>query len=412
MSDATKSIEFSNILNMFRLPNLSKAPQIAWAYSTPVCKNLERFGDQALPGILTILLQRLLEIPVRANQTPEDRQTILTCQAFAASTIFASANLYSLKSTWKQLDFYHRSANIEFTDLLQMGMEILSEPYKEHPLHLFHGFDLQQCSKANWNLSTTDFRLGRHPLQLYLKKKFMLLLIDRIRQCDGANDFKRTNNGLLKRTSEIKMREALNQRGNSQTSMLILHKTLVLAGSKDFYTPQPQAGDYQRLHESYQKALIAKKLPTCSFQETQERLSELGSAIRSYGKSNMRSLNVEMGEHGSELLDRFSNHNYSDPLQNCLKLELQEQAQKLKQQVNQQLENLPPIQMEAFWLSAAGHNDSQIAKILSIGASSTVKRRRDKTIRQFLKIPIDKNFPVIADIYMEVAQEYFEVKTK
>jgi hypothetical protein len=410
MSDATKSIEFSNILNMFRLPSLSKAPQITWAYSTPVCKKLERFGDQALPGILTILLQRLLEIQVRANQTPEERQTILTCQAFAASTIFASTNLYSLKNTWKQLDFYHRSANIEFTDLLQMGLEILSEPYKEHPLHLFHGFDLQQCSKANWNLSTTDFRLGRHPLQLYLKKKFMLLLTDRIRQCDGANDFKRTNNGLLKRTSQLKMREALNQRGDSQTSMLILHKVLV--ESKDFYTPQPQIDDYKRLNEAYQRALIAKNLPTCSFQKTQERLAELGLAIRSYGKSNMRSLNEEVGEHGSELLDRFSNHNYSDPFQNCLKLELQEQAQELKQQVNQQLKNLPPMQMEAFWLSAAGHNDSQIAKIQSIGASSTVKRRRDKTINKFLKIPIDKNFPAIADIYMEVAQEYFEVKTK
>jgi hypothetical protein len=411
MSDATKSIKFSNILNMFRFPNLSNAPQITWAYSTPVCKNLERVGNQPLPSILTTLLQHLLEIPVTDHRIPKDHQTILTCQAFAASTIFAAANLYSLKSTWQQLNFYHRSANIEFADLLQMGMEILSEPYKqEHPLHLFHGFDLQQCSEVNWNLSTTDFRLGRHPLQLYLKKKFMLLLTDRIRQCDGANDFKRTNNGLLKRTSQLKMCEALNQRGNAQTSMIILHKVLV--ESKDFYTPQPQASDYKSLHEAYQNALMVKNLPTCSLQKTQERLAEIGSSIRSYGKSNMRSLNEEVGEHGSELLDRFSNHNYSDPFQNCLKLELQEQAQELKQQVHQQLKNLPPIQMEAFWLSASGQNDSQIAKLQSIGAGSTVKRRRDKTISKFLKIPIDKNFSVIADIYMEVAQDHFEVKTK
>jgi hypothetical protein len=305
MSDATKSIEFSNILNMFRLPSLSKAPQITLAYSTPICKNLERFGNQPLSGILSTLLQRLSEIPVTVNHAPADRQTILTCQAFAASTIFAAANLYSLRSTWQQLNFYHRSANIEFADLLQMGMEILSEPYKqEHPLHLFHGFDLQQCSEANWNLSTADFRLGRHPLQLYLKKKFMLLLTDRIRQCDGANEFKRTNNGLLKRTSQLKMREALDQRGNAQTSMLILHKVLV--ESKDFYTPQPQEADYQRLHEAYQKALMAKNLPTCSLQKTQELLAEIGSSIRSYGKSNMRSLNEEVGEQGSKLLDRFS----------------------------------------------------------------------------------------------------------
>ncbi len=409
MSDANKSMEISNIANMFRLPSLNNAPQIRWVYSTPVCKNLERFGDQPLPSILTMLLQRLSEIPVIAHQTPEDRQTILTCHAFAASTIFASANLYSLKSIWQQLNFYHRSANIEFTDLLQMGMEILSEPYKEHPLHLFHGFDLTQCSEANWDLSTADFRLGRHPLQLYLKRKFMLLLTDRIRQCDGAKEFKRTNNGLLKRTSQLKMREALDQRGNTQTSMLILHK--VLGEAKDFPTPNPQKSDYQRLHDKYQKALIVKSLPTCSLQKTQERLAELGSSIRSYSNSSMRSLNEDVGEYGSELLDRFSNYNYSDPLENCLKLEQQEQAAELKQLVHEQMKNLKPIQMESFWLKANGQNDSQIAKLQSIGASSTVKRRRDKTISKFLNIPIDKNFSAIADIYMELAQEYFEVNT-
>jgi hypothetical protein len=410
MSDANKSMEISNIANMFRLPSLNSTPQIRWIYSMPVCKNLEKFGDQPLPSILSVLLQRLLKIPVIAHQTTEDRQTILTCQAFAASTIFASANLHSLKSIWQQLNFYHRSANIEFTDLLQTGMEILSESYKESPLHLFHGFD-QQCSEANWDLSTADFRLGRHPLQLYLKRKFMLLLTERIRKCDGAYDFRRTNNGLLKRTSQLKMREALNQRGNSQTSMLILHKVLVEA--KYFYTPQPQDADYQKLHNSYQDALTAGGLTTCSLKKTQERLAELGSSIRSYSNSNMRSLNEEVGEYGSELLDQFSSHSYSSPLENCLKLEEQEQAKALKKRVHLQIENLPATQMESFWLKAAiGQNDSQIAKIQSIGASSTVKRRRDKIIKKALNLTDESNFSSIADLYLEVAKEYFDNNAK
>jgi hypothetical protein len=407
MSDANKSMEISNTANMFRLPSLNNAPQIRWVYSTPVCKNLERFGNQSLPSILTILLQRLSEISVIAHQTSENRQTILTCHAFAASTIFASANLCRLKSIWQNLNFYHRSANIEFTDFLQMGMEILSEPYKDHPLHLFHGFDLQQCSEANWDLSTADFQLGRHPFQLYLKRKFMLLLTDRIRQCDGAKEFRRTNNGLLKRTSQRKMREALDQRGNSHTSMLILHKVFV--DFKGFDTHQPQEADYQRLHNAYQEALILESLPTCSFKKTQERLAELGSSIRSYSNSNMRSLNEEMGEHGSELLDRFSNNHYNDPLENCLKLERQEQAEDLKQQVHRQLKSLPTIQMESFWLKANGHNDLQIAKLQSIGAGSTIKRRRDKTISKALNMPItNNNFSIVVDNYLEVAHQYFE----
>jgi hypothetical protein len=67
--------------------------------------------------------------------------------------------------------------------------------------------------------------------------------------------------------------------------------------------------------------------------------------------------------------------------------------------------------MEAFWLSASGKNDSQIAKLQSIGAGSTVKRRRDKTISKALKIPIDKNFSAIVDSYMGIAKEYFAVNT-
>lgn len=412
MSHATKSMEISNIASMFRLPCLNKAPQIKWVYSTPVCKKLETFGDQPLPRILTTLLQQLSNMPVAVNQTLENRNIIHTCQAFAASTVFASANLYTLKSIWQQLNFYHPASNIEFTDLVQMGMEILNESYKqEHPLHIFHGFDLQQCSTANWNLPMADFRLGRHPIQLYIRKKFKTLLIDRIRQCDGAKDFKRTNNGLLKRTSQLKMREALNQRGNTQIQkMLILHRVLI---DSKFYTPQPQPSDYTMLHEAYQEALNVKKLSNCSLSQTQERLTELGSAIRNYGNSYTRSLNEKIGDHDSELLDRFSNHSYGNPLENCLKLERRHQAEELKMQVHAQLQNLPPIQMESFWLKANGQNDCQIAKIQSIGAGSTVKRRRDKTISKALNIPIaNDDFSSIVDSYLEVAHQYFKDHAK
>jgi hypothetical protein len=89
MSDATN--EFSNILNMFRLPNLSNAHQITWAYSTPICKKLESFHGQELSCILTILLQRLSEIPVTTNQTPEDSPDdsylLLLCCQYSFSII-------------------------------------------------------------------------------------------------------------------------------------------------------------------------------------------------------------------------------------------------------------------------------------------------------------------------------------
>jgi hypothetical protein len=408
MSHAIKSMEISHTASLFRLPCLSNPPQITWVYSAPVCKYLKNFADQPLANIVAELIQRLPHIPTGVDslsaRTPAEQQIIQACVALAAGTVFAPANLYYLKANILQpLHFYHPSANIELTDLLQIGMEILSEPYKqEHPLRLFQGFELQQRTKNN--LSITD-------LQLWLKKKFLLLLIDRIRQYDGAKDFKRTNIGLLKRTSQVKMREALNQMGlNHQIpAMLTLHRVLCDA-RQEFYSPQPQTADYQRLNDLYQSALVVRKLPTCTLSQTQSRLTQLGLCIRSYGNSRMRSLQEVVGENSSELIDLFSDHHYDSPLDNCLLWERQEQTNQLKAEVYQQLKDLPSVQLESFWLKASGHNDSKIARMQRLScASSTIKRRRDRVISNALNISIqDRRFPKVADAYLEIVQEFFE----
>jgi hypothetical protein len=420
MSHATKQMEVSNIADILRLPCLSNAPQIKWVYSTSIGKLSEKFGDRSLFGLMARLLPMLPTISTGPNRTATEKQVILACQAFAAKTVFSAANIYHLKSNiWQQLNFFNPSAGIEFIDILQIGMEIISEPYKkEHPLHLYHGCDIQHSAKADQNLAVPDFQAGLHPLQLWIKRKFLLLLIDRIRQYDGAKDFKRTNAGLLKRTSQAKMREAVNRMGITQISeMLILHQVLCAAiASKEFYSPSPQVQDHENLHRLYQVALLDKHYPTCSLSITQDRLLQLGSCLRSYSNSRVTSLNI-VSDNGSELLDsfactkgdRFNDHHYSNPLDYYLKLELQEQTEELKMQVHEQLRQLPSMQMQSFYLKAQGQNDSQIAKIQSSCASSTVKRRRDRVISQATNISVNsEHFAAVAKAYLEISKEYFE----
>jgi hypothetical protein len=403
------------ITDFFRLPRINDSVSIDWVYSLGLCKFLKTLETDnfTLPHILTILLQRLEHMPPVAYRTSTDQQVIYACQAFAASTILSQSNLRSLRiSILQPLTLYHPSANICFTSLMQMSLLLISEPTKqpmEHPLHLFQGFDQHKYPDAEWHLSATDFRAGKHPLQLFLKRKHLLSLIGCIREQEGAKDFKRTNNGLLKRTSAIKMGEALARAGISQINvMLILHRVLCeMVAKKDFYTADPQSADYQKLHDAYQVALLNKQQLVCDLAQTKQRLEQLGTCIRNYDNSRMRSLNEVIRENGSELLDRLTDDHYGDPLSNFIDREHQQQSLQLKSYVHQQLDQLATTQRESLLLSALGYNDSQIAKHQQVSAS-TIKRRRSRIIQKIFNVSVaDNHFSAIDDAYLLVIQDYF-----
>lgn len=377
------------INDFFRLPRITDSLNIEWVYSLSLCKFLKTLGgaNTTLPQILDVLLQRLAQMPPTDQRDITNRQVILACQAFAASTIFAKTNLHNLRvGIWNPLNFYHPSG-LDYGDFLQMSLLLVNEPHKklDEPLNLFHGFDPQLCPETPLSV----FQAGQHPLQIWLKKKHQLCLLDHIREQKGSEDFRRTNYGLLKRTSAIKLGEALTRSGMSQiTPLLILQRVLQDAvARKQFNTANPQKADYQRLHLAYQEYLISKNEAVCSLSETIDRLELLGNCLRNYKNSRVQSLNAITIENGDELLDRLSSDQYIDPLSTAIDREQQTASEKLKTHIHQQLMSLRPSQLELLCLNALGYNDSQISLIQKVSAS-TVKRRR---VRIFQKKFLDVN---------------------
>jgi hypothetical protein len=378
-------VKILTINDFFRLPRITDSFNIEWVYSLSLCKFLKTLGgaNTTLPQILDILLQRLAQMPSADQRTITDRQVILACQAFAASTIFAKTNLQNLRvGLWNPLNFYHPSG-LDYGDFLQMSLMLVSEPHKklDQPLNLFQGFDPQLCNE--WHTPIAVLHTGQHPLQIWLKKKHQLCLIGYIREQKGSEDFRRTNYGLLKRTSAIKLGEALTKFGLLQvTSLLILQRVLQDAvARKQFNTANPQTADYQRLHLAYQEYLISKNAAVCSLFETIDRLELLGNCLRNYKNSRVQSLNAITIENGDELLDRLSSDHYIDPLNAAIDREHQTASDKLKTYIHQQLVSLRPIQLELLCLNVLGYNDSQISLLHKVSAS-TVKRRRVRILQK------------------------------
>jgi hypothetical protein len=405
-------VKILTINDFFRLPRITDSFNIEWVYSLSLCKFLKTLGgdNATLPQILDILLQRLAQMPPADQRNITDRQVILACQAFAASTIFAQTNLHNLRiGLWNPLNFYHPSG-LDYGDFLQMSLMLVSEPHKklDQPLNLFQGFDPQLCNE--WHTPIAVLRAGQHPLQIWLKKKHQLCLIGYIREQKGSEDFRRTNYGLLKRTSAIKLGEALTRSGMLQvTSLLILQRVLQDAvARKQFRTANPQKADYQRLHLAYQEYLLSKNEVICSLSETIDRLELLGNCLRNYKNSRVQSLNAIIIENGDELLDRLSSDRYIDPLNAAIDREHQTAAENLKTHIQQQLMSLPPSHLELLCLNALGYNDSQISLLHKVSAS-TIKRRRVRIFQnKFLDVDcyslINSGIKILPELGVEIAQ--------
>jgi hypothetical protein len=399
-----------------RLPHINSSSRIEWIKwisSTGFEQFINSIGATSanVAELLAVLLKLLAQMPDASQRSVVDNQVISALQAFSAWTILSPANLYRIRiEIWTPLNMYHPNANIDFEALLQIAiLEIITPKSAEQPINLIEGFDWQKYSDAEWQLPDTEFRASKHPFQHFIKKKHQYLLIGSIRSQEGAQEFKRTNLGLLKRCSTIKVGEALKRAGIRQLAdMLILHRSLKDAIiNKQFSSNHPQEGDYLRLHRSYQEDLVAKAESPCSLVETKKRLEELGCCVRNYGTGCMVSLNEFAGNNNCEFIDRLSAGNYGDIFDELIDQDRQQQAMQLKTKVYQQLDGLPRVQIEAMCLNALGYNDSQVAVYQQVSAC-TIKRRRRRIITQLIDVSMRSNkFKAIDAAYLQVVEDYF-----
>jgi hypothetical protein len=359
--------------------------------------------------LLAILLQLLSRMPATDRRSAVDKQIIVALQAFAAWTILSPANLYRIRiEIWTPLNRYHPNANIDFNSLLQMSiLEIIAPKSDGHPINLIEGFNSPKYSDIKWNLPDAEFRAGKHPFQHFIKKKHQYLLIGSIRSHSGAEEFKRTNMGLLKRWSTIKVGEALKRAGIMQVAvMLILHRSLKDSiTNKQFSSSHPQEAEYLRLHQSYQQDLAKKGEASCSLVETKKRLEDLGYCVRNYSSGHTVSLNEFAG--GQEFIHRLSFDNCANASDKLIDQDRKQQAGRLKAKVYQQLNHLPRVQLEALCLSAMGYNSSEVAMHQNV-STCTPKRQRGRLITKIIDVSVrSKNFKAIDTAYMEVVEDYF-----
>jgi hypothetical protein len=348
----------------FRLPALTATAQIQWVQDPKLCKFIRELASPAvgIDDLIQILLERL------AAPTLE-RSVLDACTAFAAGVILPASRHFHYE-LWQTLRRYHPAAALELGDLLQMGLEILSQPQT-----LLLGFSMIPA-RQNWYTALRNF----------VQRKYQLMLLDRIRQCNGASNFKRTNNGLIVRTSAIKTGEALQRAGSNRvTERLLLQRSLRMAVKQhQFDTSNPRHSDYENLWNLYQPELDAHGLPLVSLAQTIADLQDLGCCLRNYENHRVCYLDEQVGQSNGSWGDRLKTENWLEPWEFCMEQEGSQIAQDFKQRLRDRFLQAPLEHRSALWLHGLGLNDNQIGQRLA-KYPSTLKRQRDKLFLQMVR---------------------------
>jgi hypothetical protein len=106
----------------FRLPALTETCQIQWVQDPKLCKFI---GNLAAPDLE---IDELIRILLSQLAVPNVAKPVLdACTAFAAGVVLPTSRHFHYQ-LWQSLHRYHPQATLELGDLLQMGLEILSQP--------------------------------------------------------------------------------------------------------------------------------------------------------------------------------------------------------------------------------------------------------------------------------------------
>jgi RNA polymerase sigma factor (sigma-70 family) len=167
----------------------------------------------------------------------------------------------------------------ELQDVYQTGLSIIC-----HPAQFLKNF---QPDRLDWYQS----------LATYSYYKFRQSLIDRLRTLPNAADFKRTNLGLLYRTSIEAALKECEPAGARFEGLLLLHQCFREAViAKQFVTNQPQPSHYDALLARYRSHPQSTKLAIVDRAMTIELLQYLGHTLRNYRQIGTYSLDTTVGD--------------------------------------------------------------------------------------------------------------------
>jgi hypothetical protein len=340
------------------LPSLENCQDyLTWHREPRLARYLKGLEDRSPEQIAHILVNRIL-----AN--PTDKLACACITALLAHILFSASGRARIRSQIFN-PLQHHSTQIELEDVYQIALDIICQP-----VHFLANF---QPDLANWYGS----------LVRYSNYRFDRLLIDRIRNLPGMSGFKRTNLGLLARTSPRRMKTALIQQGERDLrlqQLLLLHQCLVeVIAVGEFDTRNPQPVHYDNLSARYIEQCDLVDL-AIDHRATLIKLVEyMGTAIRNYLQPQPDALDGSIGNNDAEgiaLIDLIpdSSH-YHQRLESRI----------LKQDVVE-LSNKLAIDSDRLLMFFYGLELTQVEVGVELDCDPvTAKRRRDRCLKQLAK---------------------------
>ncbi len=251
---------------------------LTWHRDPRLARYLSGLEDRSLAQIADVLVDRICSTPI-------DKLACNCITALLAHILFSASGRARIRSQIFNPLQYH-STEIELEDIYQIALDIISQP-----AHFLANF---QPDPANWYGS----------LVRYSNYRFDRLLIDRIRSLPELSGFKRTNLGLLARTSPRRIETALIQQGERDLrlqQLLLLHQCLVdtIAVNK-FDTRNPQPVHYDNLSARYIEQCERVELAIDDRATLIQLVEYMGTAIRNYLQPQPDTLDRSVGNNDSE----------------------------------------------------------------------------------------------------------------
>jgi RNA polymerase sigma factor (sigma-70 family) len=313
----------------YQIPTpLDRHPYLQWQ----IDPRLRRYIYQRIPDklarsqvleiaqILVVELCQLVTIDL-PNYTPTQRCLRGCITALLAQTLFldrnvgAKVHLQIRRQIFEPLQLHFQETELQ--DVYQTGLSIIC-----HPAQFLKNF---QPDRLDWYQS----------LATYSYYKFRQSLIDRLRTLPNAADFKRTNLGLLYRTSIESALKECEPASARFEGLLLLHQCFREAVvAKQFVTNQPQPSHYDALLARYRSHQRSNKLAIVDRAMAIELLQYLGNMLRNYRKIGTYSLDTTVG-------DTDSGTNFGD-LQASPQAGLTIEATEIRERAMQFLEKQPP----------------------------------------------------------------------
>jgi RNA polymerase sigma factor (sigma-70 family) len=275
----------------YQIPTpLDRHPYLQWQ----IDPRLRRYIYQRIPDdlarsqvleIAQILVVELCQLATLDLPSYTPAQTCLRgcITALLAQTLFldrlvgARVHLQIRRQIFEPLQLHFQETELQ--DVYQTGLSIIC-----HPAQFLKNF---QPDRLDWYQSFAT----------YSYYKFRQSLIDRLRTLPNAADFKRTNLGLLYRTSIEAALKECEPEGARFEGLLLLHQCFREAVvAKEFVTNRPQPSHYDALLARYRSHPQSNKFEIVDRAMTTELLQYLGNTLRNYRQIGTYSLATTVGD--------------------------------------------------------------------------------------------------------------------